>query len=448
MFRRLRNDRRGVSNIIVVALSLVIMLAIVSDIVLWDYEMTQADWEKMKENVAIVNTKSSTTALWLTAQSEYTVNTGTKTSGTYTATASIDGSFASFTEGLDTNNVTLINNESFEAEWPPAGWSATGNWNKKNEYQHDGTYSAQFDGFSSGGGQSGYLYSPILNCSDAEIIYVEFWWYDHRLDNDDFILQYYDGSTWDTIQDLNLLESANGWHHYSQTVTDSQYFVSNFQIRWWAKTVGTNEIACVDEVTIKKRSTTATYAFDITGDFFVDLSDYQMNHIQTIELQLIYRASDAGEKWYLQAYNWSSSTYSNNGFNVTAGHAPTTGWDYYTVNFTDVWQDYVDVDGTINVKLLDEGGDIDQTSIDIDFLGINVKTTGTQFTFKNQGSLTVRLVSLWVSNSTTHQRYDIDVFLNSGATKNYVSFDVELPPENYVVKVITERGNSAIFSEN
>ena len=49
MFRRLRRDRRGISNVIVVVLSLVIILAIVSNIVLWNYEMNQVDWEKMKE---------------------------------------------------------------------------------------------------------------------------------------------------------------------------------------------------------------------------------------------------------------------------------------------------------------------------------------------------------------------------------------------------------------
>lgn len=46
MFRRLRRDRRGISNVIVVVLSLVIILAIVSNVVLWNYDMNQVDWEK------------------------------------------------------------------------------------------------------------------------------------------------------------------------------------------------------------------------------------------------------------------------------------------------------------------------------------------------------------------------------------------------------------------
>jgi hypothetical protein len=53
MCRRLRRDRRGISNVIVVVLSLVIILAIVSNVVLWNYDMNQVDWEKMRENITI-----------------------------------------------------------------------------------------------------------------------------------------------------------------------------------------------------------------------------------------------------------------------------------------------------------------------------------------------------------------------------------------------------------
>ena len=450
LFRRLRKDRRGVSNIIVVALSLVVMLAIVSDIVLWNYEMTQADWEKMKENVALINVKSANTPSWVTTQNEYAVNTGTKTTGTYLDTKNVDGSFERFVEAdVGVANFTLINNESFESTWPPTDWSITfgSSWNKESDYQHDGTYSADFDGSSGGTGLSGYLFSPVMNCSNADSIYIDFWWLDRGLDNDDFILEFYDGNVWDILQDLNLLESANGWHHYNQKITDSQYLISNFQIRWWANGVWSGETACVDAVTVKKEVTMENlYAFDISCDFSLDLSANQIEHVETIELQLLYRTTDSAETWNLQAYNWDSYVYSDVGFNVTAGHTPTTGWDYHTVNFTDAWQDYVDGDGTVNVRIFDQGGDSDQTTIDIDFLGINVKTDGTQFSFENDGSLTVRLVSLWITNSTYHQRYDIDFLLNSGATKSYVSYEVELPTGDYIVKVVTELGNNAVFS--
>ena len=75
-------------------------------------------------------------------------------------------------------------------------------------------------------------------------------------------------------------------------------------------------------------------------------------------------------------------------------------------------------------------------------------TSGSQFTFENDGGLTVHLVSLWVSNSTDHQRYDINVFVNSAETKTILREEINLPIGNYTVKVVTERGNTAVYSGN
>ena len=445
--RRLKKDRRGISNIIVLALSLVIILAIVSDIVLWNYEMNQVDWEKMKEDINITNIEAITHSSWFTAQIEYTLGNGTKIDGTYLDTKIVDDNFESIAEtDVGAINLTLINNESFETDWPPASWSITpgSNWNKESNYQLDGTYSADFDGQS--GGRSGYLSSPIMDCSDADAIYVDFWWQDRGLDDGDFILEYYDGSTWDTYQDFNLLESGAGGHQYTETVTDSQYFVSNFQIRWWANNIWSGQTACVDSVTVKKSVVGDTYSSDINGAFFVNLSAYPVEFIQTVEIQLRYRADDSLEEWYLQAYDWTTSEYSDIGFNSTAGHTPTTGWDYYAVNLTNLWQSYVHSNGTINVRFVDQGIDSELTVVNIDFLGVRVKIDGTQFTLENEGPLTVHMVALWIINSTHHQRYELELFANAAAAKNYSRYDIELPTGSYAVKIVTERGNVAVYS--
>lgn len=189
-----------------------------------------------------------------------------------------------------------------------------------------------------------------------------------------------------------------------------------------------------------------SWALELNGTFAVDTSTYPLTHIQTIEIQLKYRASDLEEKWYFQAYNWTSATYSDNGFNVTTGHIPTTGWDYYTVNLMDQWRSYVREDGKVYIKLNDEGSDFNQTTIEIDFLGIRASINGTRFTFENAGALTTNLVSLWVTNSTNHKRYDVNIFVNSGETLSYSRVDISLPSGQYVVKVVTKRGNIAIYS--
>lgn len=190
------------------------------------------------------------------------------------------------------------------------------------------------------------------------------------------------------------------------------------------------------------------YSLGISGAFTIDVSTYPLAYIQTVEIQLRYTADDAGEKWYLKAYNWTSSNYSDSGFNFTAGHTPTTGWDYYAVNLTGEWQSYVQNNGTIHVKLVDPGADVNQTSIDIDFLGVMAEIDGTCFTFKNEGALTSHLVSLWIVNSTNHQRYDMNLFVNSAETTICLRANIRLPTGQFTVKVVTERGNIAVYSES
>jgi hypothetical protein len=187
---------------------------------------------------------------------------------------------------------------------------------------------------------------------------------------------------------------------------------------------------------------------DINGGYVIDLSTYPLAYIQTVEIQLTYRASDSGEKWYLKAYNWTGTTYSDFGFNSTTGHTPTTGWDYYAVNLTTSWRSYVWDNGTIYVQFIDQGQDINSTTIDIDFLGVRVVIDGTRFTFKNDGALTSHLISLWVNNATNRQRYDISIFVNSGENATYIRADISLPTENFVVKVVTERGSIAVFARH
>ena len=193
-------------------------------------------------------------------------------------------------------------------------------------------------------------------------------------------------------------------------------------------------------------NTSPNYMLDMNGTFTLDLSTYPLDYIQTVEIQLKYRANDTGENWYLKAYNWTATAYNDFGFNNTAGYTPTTGWDIYTVNLTDKWRSYVNDSGTIYVRLQDNQGDVNQTTIDIDFLGVRVTIDGAWFTFKNEGAMTLHMVSLWISNSTLHQHYDMNLFVNSAETYSYIRADISLPSGSNTVKVVTERGNKAVYS--
>jgi hypothetical protein len=187
------------------------------------------------------------------------------------------------------------------------------------------------------------------------------------------------------------------------------------------------------------------YQLDLNGTYTIDLSTYPLAYIKTIEIRLRYRANDTGDIWYLKAYNWTSRGYSDNGFNTTAGYTPTTNWDNYAVNLTSSWRSYVASNGTMYVKFVDTRPGPSCTTIDIDFLGIRAIINGANFTFKNEGSLTLHVVSLWVINSTNHRQYDADAFINSAETFSYFRVDIPLPSGQYTAKVVTERGNVAVY---
>jgi len=135
------------------------------------------------------------------------------------------------------------------------------------------------------------------------------------------------------------------------------------------------------------------------------------------------------------------------GLDVWETVSGTYAWSAYTV----VDQtDYLEVDFYIQVTT---AGTRSAPRMRMDDSGLpvadqtRVMLSSEIFTFKNKGSLTSHLVSLWVNNSTYHQRYSIDVIVNSGETISYLSVDIRLPDGPYVVKVVTERGNIAVYSE-
>ena len=70
------------------------------------------------------------------------------------------------------------------------------------------------------------------------------------------------------------------------------------------------------------------------------------------------------------------------------------------------------------------------------------------FTFENDGPDTVHLVDLWIDNATLHQRYEMNLYVNSGDTASYSQADVSLPNEPYTIRIVTERGNIFIYSPN
>jgi len=246
--------------------------------------------------------------------------------------------------------------------------------------------------------------------------------------------------------------TANNDETRTQTITTNPTHFRNATGYWRIKVKGVKATSLSfdfkADFVVFTPATAGSFQLDQNGTFTIDLSTYSLAYIQTVEIRLRYRGSDAGENWYLKAYNWTALGYSDNGFNTTAGHTPTTGWDYYAVNLTNKWRSYVSATGIMYVKLQDNQADSTQTTIDVDFLGVRAVGDWTTFTLKNDGPSTSHIVSLWVINSSNHRRYDADVIVNSAETLAYLRVDISLPTGQYTAKVITENGNVAIFSSS
>ena len=106
-----------------------------------------------------------------------------------------------------------------------------------------------------------------------------------------------------------------------------------------------------------------------------------------------------------------------------------------------------DASGNWRIKIKGAKSTSEQFDSKIDLVTFRPEISGVHFTFKNKGASTSHIVSLWIINSTYHQRYSVDIFLNSGNTLSYFRADISLPSGQYVVKVVTDRGNAAVYSE-
>jgi len=177
------------------------------------------------------------------------------------------------------------------------------------------------------------------------------------------------------------------------------------------------------------------------------LSTYPRDYIQGIEMLIRYNATEDAERCFLKAFNWATSTFSDTGFNLTGGSQPTLGeWNEYAIAVTGNWTDYVRDDGVIRIEFSDEGLTTNQTTVGVDFFGVSAIINGTRFDIKNSSPLSLHIVAVWITNSTFHQRYNADLFMNSGESASYLRADISLPENDFIARVVTERGNAAVFS--
>jgi hypothetical protein len=129
-------------------------------------------------------------------------------------------------------------------------WDGNGitDWSYNPSIRHSGLRAARATN-----NNEGYLTSDSLNTSDANSIVVDFWFYKDKTSDTGFTLYYFNGTAYNLIAELDSLGADNVWLHYTQTITDAQYFTSDFRLRFEA-TLGPSESVEVDDVLITKET--------------------------------------------------------------------------------------------------------------------------------------------------------------------------------------------------
>jgi hypothetical protein len=261
----------------------------------------------------------------------------------------------------DSPNMTLIDAESFEGTWLPSGWSegpAWSRWARENNRAYNGSFSADFDGAN--GDPTGNLLSLTMDCSDAQAIYVDFWYMDERCESNEFLLEYYDGSNWDPIMDLGATSQEFQWLHYQQKITDNQYFVSNFQIRWVANGPDNSEHVYVDYVTVKKSC--VNYELDLE----VQWTGVEYNH-NTEELAIYASNIIPGNSYSLDG---------TGGYMIVGDGTPDWGSARGTISFWVKWDTVADRPWgqNDNMEMRMSG-----SNLALDWGGTNAITSSTSF---------------------------------------------------------------------
>jgi len=238
----------------------------------------------------------------------------------------------------------------------------------------------------------------------------------------------------------------------SQIIVTNPAYYRNSTGAWKIRITGVKDTTSPFDLKLDwvefKASVTGIYRLNITNTYTVDLQTCPIDYIHGIEVLLRYNASNSDEKWFLKAYDWTTSSFSDTGFNNTGGSLPTLNqWNEYAINITSNWTNYLAQNGTILIEFFDQGISANQTAVGIDFLGARAIIDGTSLDLKNSSPLSIHIVTVWIENSTIHQRYNANLFMNSGESATYIRADIRLPQNVFLAKVITERGNIAVFSE-
>jgi hypothetical protein len=424
-------------------LSLVLIVIIVGNVFLANFQMNQVDMEKMQENLVLSKVAETTqTSPPYTVQDDFKIAAGSVVSGNFADTQTLGSKCETFRQATVKGVQAVTNTKS------PT--STSGTWVSPTEAYTDGGSYASSTNKNEQQIYGGYGFAVPTGATVTQVR-VRLDAYQTKNDNLQVEVSVDGGSKFlEKSETLSLTKTETTyWVDVTEWTTWTPAYVNNLATRVTHAQSNSGAVK-LDWIPVEVTYAVASsYALSISNSFRVDLGTYPLSQIGTIQIQLRYNVSSLGDTWFIQAYNWRTSTWSSNGFDNPNGNVPaTTGtWNDYIVN---VPADYVKKDtGEVQVRFFSGGSSTTQTDVSVDFFCVTaVLDSPFQVKTVNSSPETVHVVAVWVNTESAHTRYSKDVYFNSGEAITNLLDGIKLPSEEFVVKVITERGNVFVYAGN
>jgi len=487
-------------------LSLVLIVVIVANVVLWSYQMNQLDWEKMREDINIVDIRDT----WSCNPSGYNLLGSTQyVSGqlsdlpsdnkVYMTFRSYASAYTFGTIGFDAASSTIQMTPASLISWG----HTTGTGNNRLLLVAVGVHvatgtpttvaSVTYDGVSLTQATTAlysatdpqvrtYVFRLVNPSSGTKTVQVNFAAATLSVAG---AVTYNGVNQTEPIQTSNTATGSGTVPSVSVTVTGSNKWVFGHlgghrtasptawtitegagQTQRWAQTGELYKCVGSDKENVPEGSNSMSWALTRAASFVATTIVINPSLVPT-EYTMEVEFSGTSNTYSWAQLDWTvdsawtidSVTVTLQLYNYTLNDYPTSGNGYIAYTSSDIPNTDETKNQTITIptdfrnatghwRMRVKGIKATNTQFDfkVDWVEFKAVIEGTLFTFKNDGPITSRLVSLWVINSTIHQRYDIDAIINSGETLPYLRVDVNLPSGQWMVKVVTERGNIATLS--
>jgi len=448
LLHKFKRNKKAVSNVLIVVLSLAILVIIVSKVVLWSYEMNQLDWERIQEKIEIRKVSKFAPDGWYDAAWEcrmkvFVNNTANPNQLTdFQVLVNVDtgslinaGKMQNNGEDIrftDSDGITLL------SHWIESGINSSNTriWVKIPSIPANSTktiylYYANPDAVSTSN------IDEVLEENYTKIDIAYEW--TPRLSTVD-VANGDDAGSWQDIPfgfpfwrtpKTRIYLCSNGFGLFDPTAPTNDYRNS------LSKLIDSWMIAPFwDDLRTDRTG-------GIVSEPGVYVDNYSDRFVITWETT---RYGDSSDSIKFQAILYRNGDVRINIDNATnfADFTPTLG-----ISKGDGSR-YIDITSERDTNkswlfLLRKYADPEPTTT----LGVEeVLEPKILIELENSGPLTLRIVSLWINNATVHQRYSVDLFINPGGKMSYIRKDLSLPDKPYTVKVVTERGNIAVYSES